>query len=214
MNTSVPDAILLLSSTCPNCPVVLESLCQLVKHGAIGKLAVINLEQHPEAASQYAVRSVPWFRLGELDFSGLHTPQEIQHWANQALSDAGIAAYITQQLEDGHLPLIESKLRTNPLWLRFVLDLISDMDAPMQARIGVGVLFENLRGETLLQQAVPVLITLSQHTDHRVRGDACYYLGLTQSASARAALTTCLQDSNADVREIAQESLTALSPAH
>lgn len=214
MTSLVPDAILLLTSSCPNCPVVLESLCQLVKRGVIGKLEVINLELHSEAASQYGVRSVPWFRIGSLDFSGLHSPQEIQAWATQASSDTGIKSYLIHQLEAGHLPLIESKLREQSAWWRFILELISDMEAPMQARIGVGVLFENLRGEPLLLQAIPVLITLSQHPDHRIRGDACYYLGLTQSSTAIAALTACLQDSNADVREIAQESLASITQPH
>jgi len=214
MTATTPDAILLLSSTCPNCPKVLESLCQLVKRGVIGKLEVINLEQHPAAASQYGVRSVPWFRIGELDFHGLHSAQEIHDWASRALSDTGIAAYITQHLKDGQLPLIETKLRAQPHWLRYVLDLIADMEAPMQARIGVGALFEALRGESLLQQSIPTLTALSQHTDHRVRGDACYYLGLTQAAAARAPLTACLQDNNADVREIAQESLESLPMQH
>ncbi len=214
MPATTPDAILLLSSTCANCPKVLESLCQLVKRGVIGKLDVINLEQHPAAASQYGVRSVPWFRIGELDFQGLHSPQEIQDWANRALSDAGIAAYITQHLKDGQLPQIEAKLRAQPQWLRYVLELIPDMEAPMQARIGVGALFEALRGEALLQASIPTLITLSQHADHRVRGDACYYLGLTQTAAARAPLTACLADPNADVREIAQESLESLPIRH
>lgn len=208
-----PDAILLLTSTCPNCPKVLEELTQLVKQGVIGRLDVINLDQHPEMAETYGIRSVPWFRIGELDFYGIHPLAELITWSNTALTDAGVREYITQQLKDGHLSLIEAKLREHSRWLSIALELISDMDAPMQARIGVGALFESLQGSPLLHNALGKLTELTCHSDHRVRGDACYYLGLTQSPEARAVLSTCLQDSNSDVREIAQEALATL-PAY
>lgn len=208
-----PDALLLLTSNCPNCPKVLEELAQLVKQGMIGRLEVINLEQHPEIAETYAVRSVPWFRIGQLDFYGVHHHTELLNWANTALTDSGIREYITQQLKDGHLNLIESKLREHSHWLNIALELISDMDAPMQARIGIGALFESLQGAPLLRNALSKLTELTCHSDHRVRGDACYYLGLTQAPEARAVLTTCLHDNNSEVREIAQEAIAAL-PAY
>ncbi|MBS0329365.1 MAG: HEAT repeat domain-containing protein, partial [Proteobacteria bacterium] len=49
--------------------------------------------------------------------------------------------------------------------------------------------------------------------DARVRADACHYLGLTGEAAARSWLDARLADEDADVREIAAESLESLPPA-
>ena len=57
-----PDALLFLTRQCPHCPLVLASLCELVKRGAIGRLQVVNIEAHPEEAQAIGVRSVPWLR--------------------------------------------------------------------------------------------------------------------------------------------------------
>ena len=57
-----PDALLLISTHCPHCPAVLAALAELVKQGAIGRLEVVNLEQHPEVGQALGVRSVPWLR--------------------------------------------------------------------------------------------------------------------------------------------------------
>lgn len=217
MNSSVtaPDAVLLLTPVCPHCPAVLEALSQLVKRGVIGRLEVINLAQHPGAGEQFGgVRSVPWIRIGNLDFHGLHSLAELERWAGLANQEHGITEYLIAHLKDGQISLIESKLREHPDWFRLLLTIIPDMDAPMQARIGVGVLFETFAGESLLEATIAPLAVLSQHADHRVRGDACYYLGLSRSPAARAALMQSLQDDNAEVREIAHEALAGIPAPH
>jgi glutaredoxin len=61
---TVPDALMILGTHCPHCPAVLKNLCRLLEEGKLGKLQVINLEQHPEEAKKYGVRSVPWVRIG------------------------------------------------------------------------------------------------------------------------------------------------------
>jgi thiol-disulfide isomerase/thioredoxin len=211
--TPAPDAILLITPECPHCPQLLESLSQLVKRGALGRLQIINLAQHPQAAQQYGSRSVPWFRIGDLDFTGVHSQEELRQWAAVAQTDAGIRHYLIQQLNDGQRLLVESKIRAHPQWLPLLISIIADIEAPMQARIGVGAVFESLAGNDLLLCAIPALGALTQHTDHRVRGDACYYLGMTRARDAVALLTACLHDSNADVQEIAHEAL-AMLPVH
>lgn len=211
--TSPPDAILLITPECPHCPKVMESLSQLVKRGNLGRLQIINLVQHPQAADDYGSRSVPWFRIGELDFNGIHSDEELRHWAAVAQTDAGIQQYLIQQLKDGHLIQVQDKLRHQPHWLTLLISIIADLETPLQARIGVGAVFESLAGSELLQLAIPALAVLTQHADHRVRGDACYYLGITKSRDAVALLTPCLADSNVDVQEIVHEAL-AMLPVH
>lgn len=211
--TPTPDAILLVTPECPHCPKIMEELSHLVKRGTLGQLHIINLAQHPQAAQQYGSRSVPWFRIGELDFQGAHSNEELRHWAGVANTDDGIRQYLIQTLKDGQLLQVETKIRAQPRWLPLLVSIIDDMEAPMQARIGVGAVFESLSGSDLLLGAIPALSALAHHDDHRVRGDACYYLGLTHSRDAITYLTACLQDKNADVQEIAHEAL-AMLPAH
>ena len=73
----------------------------------------------------------------------------------------------------------------------------------------VHVSYSFLHTETL-QALVPRLGELSAHADARVRADASHYLGLSGTAAARDWLEARLHDDDADVREIAAESLAAL----
>jgi len=205
------DALLLIADGCAVCPVVHKILTQLELEGHINHLDVINLSQQPELAQQYGVRSVPWFRLGDLEFQGLHGAAELRYWVEHGQSNDGIRKYLSDELEAGHLPIVERLLRAHPHWLRVGLSLVADMDAPIQARIGLGAVFENMRGEAPLRELVTALAELADHADSRVRGDACYYLGLSGNPAALPALNARLADEDADVREIAQEAIAAIS---
>lgn len=201
---------MLIASGCAICPIVHKLLAQLKSEDKIARFEVINISQHPQVAQQYGVRSVPWFRIGELEFQGLHTAAELEYWVSHALSEEGIIKYLSDELEAGHLPAIEHLIRQHPDWLRVSLSIIADMQAPIQARIGLGAIFEGLQGDPLMQALIPALSDLTQHADQRVRGDACYYLGLSSANAARPALTQCTQDPDPEVREIAREALALL----
>ncbi len=82
-----PDALLFLSSHCPHCPAVLAGLSELVKRGSIGRLEVINLEQHPEAPAALQVRTVPWLRLGPYILTGARTLGELETWARRCVGE-------------------------------------------------------------------------------------------------------------------------------
>lgn len=205
-----PDVLLLIASGCAICPVVHKILSQLDTDGRLKHLEVINISQQPQAAQIYGVRSVPWFRIGDLEFQGLHSAPELDYWVSHALSDEGIEKYISEELEAGHLAAIQRLVRQHPHWLHNALSIIADLQAPIQARIGLGAVFEDLQGDPLLRELVPALAALTQHTEKQVRADACYYLGLSGSSAAKPALSACLQDADPEVREIAQEALTAL----
>jgi hypothetical protein len=64
-----------------------------------------------------------------------------------------------------------------------------------------------MAGSQQLNELLPTLEKLTQHDDHRVRGDACHYLGFINSARSKEILTHCLDDAHDEVREIAQDSL-------
>jgi glutaredoxin len=205
-----PDAQLLLSTHCPHCPAVLAALADLVKQGVIGRLEVVNLEQHPEVGQALGVRSVPWLRIGRIELSGVHSKAELAEWAAKADSEAGLADWFHLLLKEGQLPRAQAAVEADPALLAAVLPIVGNVDASLNVRLGAGVLLETFAGTAALRALLPRLGELSRHADARVRADACHYLGLTADATARPWLHTRLEDDDADVREIAAESLEAL----
>jgi thioredoxin-like negative regulator of GroEL len=101
--TDRPDALLLLTSTCPYCPTVLAALSDLVKSGDIGRLEVVNIGAHPEIAQQYGVRTVPWVRIGPFELEGLRSPAELKQWVERAGTPEGLAEYFHELLKEGAL---------------------------------------------------------------------------------------------------------------
>ena len=207
---SAPDVLLLISSHCPHCPMVLSALSDLVKLGAIGRLEVVNLEQHPEVAKAKGVRSVPWVRFGVIELAGLRSKQELAEWAAKAGTEAGMADYFHQLLKEGQMPKALTLIQKDPSQLAAVLPIVGNPEASLNVRLGAGVLLEEFVDSDPLRALLPRLGELSAHTDARVRADACHYLGLTASREARPWLMARATDEDADVREIAAESLEAL----
>lgn len=201
------DALLFLSSHCPHCPAVLASLAELVKRGGIGRLEVVNLEVHPEAAERHGVRSVPWLRLGPFELSGARTPGELETWARRAGGERGMADAFHDLLKTGDLRQVLDLVAAEHDRLAALLTIVGNPEASINVRLGAGAALEEYAGEPALQSLVPALGELSAHADARVRADACHYLGLARSEAARPWLTARLEDEDRDVREIAREAL-------
>lgn len=90
---------------------------------------------------------------------------------------------------------------------------MADPAARLEVRLGVSALLEAYAGKPELQALLPQLADLTRHADHRVRADACHLLGLSGSAAAKDYVEICLDDVNAEVREIAAEAMEALATA-
>lgn len=207
-----PDALLLLAPGCAHCPAVLEGLSRLLKAGRLGRLEVVNIAAHPEAAAEARTRSVPWCRIGPFELEGAHTPAELAEWAEHATNGTGMSAYVSALLESQRLPRVVELVREAPRRLRDLVSLAGDLETPMAVRIGVGAVFEEFAGSTALAEVVPDLGALCRAADAQVRADACHYLGLSGAADARPYVRGLLDDPDEEVREIAAESL-ALLPA-
>lgn len=212
-NKTPPEAVMLLGTHCPHCPSVLTSLSELVKLGVISRLEVVNLEQRPEMARELGVRSVPWVRIGQFEFTGLHSKAELQAWAEQAGSEQGMTNYIEQLLGEGEVKRVLAMIGKDHSLLHALIGLVSDADAKINARLGAGVVMEEYQGTTELLALVPELGKLTTHADARVRSDACHYLSLTHNASVKQYIEPLLNDNDADVREVAEESLAVLNDA-
>jgi HEAT repeat protein len=157
------------------------------------------------------VRSVPWLRLGRIELAGVHSKTELAEWAAKADSAAGVADWFHLLLKEGQLPRVQAAIDAAPELLAAVLPIVGNVEASLNVRLGAGVLFETFAGTPVLASLIPQLGELSRHADARVRADACHYLGLTGDDAARPWLDACTTDEDADVREIAAESLQAIS---
>jgi hypothetical protein len=210
MTTATPDALLLLTSTCPHCPAVLASLGELVKAGKIGRLEVVNIGTHPQMAEKLGVRSVPWLRLGPYELEGLRTPAELRRWAENAGTVAGMAEYIAGMLKTGHLAQAIALLRRDPTEMSALLYLLADPATELHVRIGIGALMEEFTGDQALLALIPDLAGLLRHPEPHVRGDAIHFLALSESPAAIPHLRSALDDAAPQVRELAADALATL----
>jgi hypothetical protein len=212
-STVPPDALLLMAPGCAHCPVVLESLGRLLKDGRLGRLEVINVAAHPEAAVAAGTRSVPWTRIGPFELDGLYGPAELAGWAGHAAAGTGLAAYLAHLLEHRQLERAVAVVRGLPGALADLLGLAGSLETPMGIRIGISAVVEELQDTPALRDALPALAGLTASPEPQVRADAAHYLGLTGSDGARQPLERLLADPDPQVREIAAESLALLTPS-
>lgn len=207
---SRPDALLLTGKHCPYCPTVLQGLQALKADGVIGKLETVVIEDQPERAAELGVRSVPWVRIGPFELAGLRSEQELRSWAEKAGTEAGMAGYLDELLSGGNIDKGMALVRDNPGTLHALLLLLADPDTQLNTRIGISVIMESLENSARLQAIVDQLGELAGHAEASVRGDACHYLALSGSSAAIPYITPLLEDEDAGIREIAEESLERL----
>jgi len=209
MNTS-PDALLLLGTRCPYCPGMLDALAGMVKSGAIGTLRVVNIEQRPDIAQELGVRGVPWVRIGSYELEGLRSEQELRDWTSKAGTTAGLAAWLNELLASGRIAKVLDLVEADAGTLEALLLLFADPETQLNTRIGISAIMEELAGTDRLRGLVARLGELTHHEKAHIRGDACHYLELAGDPAAVKYLRPLLQDRDAQVREVAQESLLHL----
>ena len=210
MTDLIPDATLLLAPGCAHCPQVLEGLSQLVKSGKLGRLEIVNILAHPEAAQQAGTRSVPWCRIGPFELEGAQSPAQLARWAQHAADGNGLDAYYSHLLETQRPHRVAASIEQTPASLDDLLSLLEGSETPMSVRIGIGVVLEDLQGNPILHHGLPSLQRLAANPQANIRADTAHYLGLIDDPRSRALLEELLDDAHPDVREIAGESLQHL----
>ncbi len=177
----------------------------------MGRLEIVNIVAHPDAAAQAHTRSVPWCRIGPFELDGVQTPDELAQWTQHATEGTGLDLYYSHLLETQRPHNVSSAIAQNPASLVDLLSLLEDNTTPMSVRIGIGVVLEELQGNPVLLHALPTLQRLALSSEANTRADTAHYLGLINSKEAFAALNKLLQDEHPDVREIAAESIETLT---
>jgi len=210
-NITSAKATMLLSSSCPHCPSVLDSLSKMVKAGDIASLEVINLEQTPDAMDIFKVRSVPWVKIGNHELTGNQTLEALKQradWAkNESNKSTQLIAEFDHLLSDGQVNNVIDTIKRDKSAMAAVMSLLSDSGTVLSTRIGIGVIFEEFSGTDLVKSLVADLGDLTSNTDSRIRADAYHYLGLTQDKSAVSFLEAGKNDKDIEIQEIARDSL-------
>lgn len=139
-----------------------------------------------------------------------YLPQALKDTARRP-AIAGVADEFHVLLKEGGLAEVKNRVAARPELLADLLPIVANPEAAINVRIGASVIFESQIGSLALRALVPQLGGLSSHADVRVRADACFYLGLTGDARGRSFLEARLRDGDAQVREIAGDSLEMLA---
>jgi len=204
----LPDVLLFTTPACPHCPGVKQALGILEKEGLIASIEVVDLAAHPERAQALGVKSVPWFRIGELEFEGAMTLGELRTWATRAASAAGLKDYFFELLKSGRRHKVEDMIRANPQRSVSLVDLMRDPEASMAIRLGIGAVLEEFQGSANAAPMVPKLAEILHDPEPRNRADAAHFLSLIRDAEALKLLRDCLNDPDPEVREIAYDALS------
>ena len=209
MNAS-PSVLMLMATQCTFCGPMMQILIELMKSGQLAELRVVNIQENTELAQQLGVRSVPWLQIGPFELAGSRTKKELLLWIQRASSFEGISDYLEEVLSEGRIEYANKLIKKHPQVLENVIDLMADPEAKINVRLGVGVIIEEMAQSEEFKAVIPRLLEYLSAEDPRIRGDACHYLSLTDDVSYLPAIKQLLLDDNAEVREIAQDSLDEL----
>ena len=203
-------ALLLISTQCPHCHVMQGLLQERYQDGRLAGLEVINIDQSPETAQTYAVRSVPWLQLNDFEFDGVLTPIELDRWIEKTLDQDANTAYLEYLLLNGKLSSAIAWLERGKASIADLLPLIVKEDVKINVRIGIGAVLENFEGSSTIREVITELAAMAVHHSPTVRADVCHYLMLTHAPDSVVHIEKMLQDEDEHVREIARDSLAEL----
>lgn len=204
----LPSVILFTTPSCPHCPAVKQALAMLHQAGLIDAPEIIDLSKQPERGQALGVKSVPWFRIGELQFEGAMSIGEMRQWAARAATPSGMKDYFFELLKSGRRAQVEDMIRADPQRAIALVDLMRDPEASMAIRLGIGAVLEEFQGSALAAPMIPKLGEILRDTEPRDRADAAHFLSLIDDAAARELLRNCLDDADPAVREIAYDALS------
>ncbi len=206
------EAKLLIAPGCQYCSTMMSLLGDLLKEGRIARLLMINIAEQPEEAAKHNVRSVPWLKLGDMEFTGAVSRPEIENAVDMLVSGNSQQRFLFETLKNGQLNTVTELVKEDTGQLQNLVSLLKGKDVPMVVRIGVSAVLESfMENPSALKPVLPDLLELSESTDDTVRADACHLLSLEGSNEAKQRLQECTSDPSGVVREIAEDALAEMS---
>ncbi len=191
---------------CQVCPQMEKTFFELQKKGEISELKVIDVQQQPELAEKYHIRSVPYYLINGIAFTGLKSQTEILSLLN-AETDQRLGIWISDQLAQGNLSEVETRIANEPQLREAMMQLLEDVDTPLMARIGLTAVIESLAGSGFFSGLENRFIQLADHPEERIAIDAIYYLQLLSTPASLGKLADIARSGHAELQQQAQELL-------
>jgi hypothetical protein len=191
---------------CSLCPQMERLFKNLHENGAISGLNVVDVTDHPELARQHNIRSVPFYLINGVAFSGLKSKTEIDQLLQQN-SQQNWVSLIKQELSEGQLDAVEKIIRENHMAREAMMFLLADDKTELVVRIGLTAIIESIAEGQLLAPYETQFITMTKHEDERIAVDALYYLSLLNSPGAMIAVNEIAHSGKQVLREHARELL-------
>jgi hypothetical protein len=191
---------------CQVCPQMERTFHDLQEKGEITELKIFDVNEHPQLAQHYNIRSVPYYRINGVAFTGLKSQAEILKLLDSQ-SEQSLQIWIADQLADGQLAEVETRVAQNPLARQALMTMLEDSDTPLMVRIGLTAIIESLAGIGLLAGLETRFVQLAEHPEDRIAIDAIYYLQLLSTPATLAKLAQIASSGKPELQQQAQELL-------
>lgn len=214
-NSNTSSAQLFIATGCTHCPVVLNTLSELLKNGQLSTLSINNISVEDDKSSKLNIRSVPWFSINNnkssMVFTGTHSVKEIKKWVSASQTNNGMREYIEEFLKSGQLMDIVQAINLTPETFSIIIEMLEDEETSMQIRIGLDALIENFSGSEILKTYASAFNKIASQDNVRLQIDALHYLALTANKSQQNFLREKTKDDNKQIRDAATDALETLN---
>ena len=192
---------------CQLCPQMEKIFKNMYESGAVNSLEVMDVAQHPEIAKQYNIRSVPFYLINDVAFSGLKSATDIRQLLGMDETKK-FEQQISQLLTEGDLGSTQELVSSNEGARKAMIQLLTNEDTELLIRIGLTAVFESLAGTGIFIEFEDQIIEMAENPDERIAIDAMYYLSLMATESSIRHLSEMSQsNASASLRGQAQELL-------
>ena len=178
---------LFVMSGCSLCPRMEALFKKMHENGAVDELKILNLAEHPALAEKFHIRSVPYYFIDGVGFSGIRSQHDIEQILQQDDSDSW-RQQIVEQLSGGDLDAAEKQIRQHPEAREAMLQLLADDNTTLVVRIGLSAIIETLAEQGLLDEYEDRFIELAKTDNETIGQDAIYYLSLLRGDASLQAL--------------------------
>jgi len=201
------DLFVFVAPTCPHCPEAARAANRIALANPQVTTTVIDVQQFPELARKFNVKSVPLTILDtELFLTGVVPATELAGKILSRGSDEYHARLFVSLIEEGRVSQAVSRILSGGS-LKYFLKAWKGSTTSL--RIGLVLMAEEVLEEdrSAMDSIVKELMGELGSDDAAMRGDTADLLGRIGHSSAAQALEALKGDSNPDVVEIAVEAL-------
>jgi glutaredoxin len=198
----------MVSPTCPHCPIVVGLVNQLAVTSSYLEVTIIDITLFAEFARKYNIRAVPTLVIdGQEQLVGnISEDLLVDKLTNQSPAAFRPDSF-RKIVKEGDAEKLAGMMVADGDVYGGALELLADPD--WSVRMGMMVVLEEvaMRSPDLVQRAYTYLVDLLDHGDANQRGDMAYLLGIIGDGRVLDPLKMLLNDENPEVAEAAFEAV-------